>query len=168
MSIGGVQALDQTQINTISVAVKIFYPWRNSSTYLYMPTAGLPKTTNNVVSIIWNSYWDIGVTYSGANVVRTSTNLRLSLRVPYTAPYAGYSYSSSGIDSQFILLRFTPKIVIDPYTPLNITCATCSSVDVFYPTGIVRIRHTQTITGSTAFNFDLSNFPTSAYSLTNK
>lgn len=107
MSLGGVQALDQAQINTISVAVKIFYPWRNASTYLYMPTAKLPKVTNNTFSISdrniggtnWNDQWNMVLTYSGDAVVRSPTNLRLQIRAPYNAPFAGYTYSSTGIDS---------------------------------------------------------------------
>lgn len=43
----------------------------------------------------------------------------------------------------------------------------CTSVDIFYPTGIVRLRHTQTISGATPVNFELSNFPTSAYAIDN-
>lgn len=50
------------------------------------------------------------------------------IRAPYTYPYSGFQYSSTGIDSEYILLKFSPKYVIDPYNPVTISCPSCSYV----------------------------------------
>ena len=92
----------------------------------------------------------------------------LVINVPYSWPnYHTYSYSSTGQQDEFILLKFTPKFIIDPYNKVNITCAQCSDIEIFYATGIVRFRHTRTLSGSGNHVFTFTNFPTASYSITN-
>lgn len=42
ISFGGIQSLNEVNVNTISIGVLIRYTATNSSTYLYIPTATLP------------------------------------------------------------------------------------------------------------------------------
>ena len=39
---------------------------------------------------------------------------------------------------------------------------------MFYATGIVRFRHTRTLTGSGYYDFNFTNFPTSSYAILNQ
>jgi hypothetical protein len=55
--------------------------------------------------------------------------------------------------------------VIDPYNKVNITCSQCEVTEVFYATGIIRFRFTATLTGSTWYWFNFTNFPTSSYAI---
>ncbi len=137
VAFGGIQSLNEVNVNTISMSVLIRYTDINSSTYLYMPTPTLPDPTNNTVTTIsdrnvlgynWLSYWDMTCAFSGSNLVRQPTTFSFSIRVPYWYPYSGFQYSSVGAQSEFILLKFSPKYIIDPYNPITITCPLCSEV----------------------------------------
>lgn len=175
LAFGGIQSLNQVNVNTISLSVLIKYNDINSSTYLYLPTPTLPDPTNNTLSLNdrnylgynWNNDWLMNCAYLGSNIVRQTTGLNLSILVPHNYPFGGYQYSSLGAESDFILLKFVPKYIIDPYNKVTVTCALCTEVEVFFATGIVRFRHNQTLTSSTWFNFVFSNFPSSAYTVSN-
>lgn len=88
--------------------------------------------------------------------------------MPYYSNYSGYQYASQGDDDEFVLIKFMPKFVIDPYNKVNIVCSQCSEVDVFYATGIVRFRHKRTLSGSGWWDFNFTNFPTSSYAILNQ
>lgn len=62
-------------------------------------------------------------------------------------------------------MKFVPKNIIDPYNPLPISCSQCTEVEVFYATGIVRFRHSRTLSGSTNYSFTFNNFSSSAYTV---
>ncbi len=144
---------------------------RNSSTYLYILTPVLPKPTfpSNLDSTRLPGWerWTISTWYSGANIVLEPTSFSMRMYVPYYSNYSGYQYGSQATDDQFILMKFTPKYLIDPNNKLTISCAQCNSTEVFYATGIVRFRHTRTMSGSGNFDFTFNNFPTSAYAIQN-
>lgn len=174
VAFGGIQSLNEVNVNTISMAVLIKYTDINSSTYLYLPTPTLPDPTNNTVTTIndrnslgyvWHDYWSMSCSYSGNNIVRKTTTFSLSIWVPWSYPFGGFTYSSTGTDDDFILLKFVPKYIIDPYNAVTVTCAQCTGVEVFYATGIVRFRHAQTLSGSGGYTFTFSNFPSSAYTV---
>ena len=172
LSFGGIQSLTAPLSNTISIGVKMYYnDARNSSTYLYILTPVLPKPTiaTSLDSTRLNGWsWSFSTGYAGANIVLQPTAFNLRVWVPYWGNYSGYQYSSVGSDDQFVLLKFTPKFVIDPYNQLNITCSQCILTDVFYATGIVRFRHNKTLSGSWYFDFNFTNFPTSSYAILNQ
>jgi hypothetical protein len=176
VSFGGIQSLNQVNVNTISMSVVIHYNDINSSTYLYLPTPTIPQPTNNTLTItsdrnslgyVWHNYWSMSCSYSGRNLVRQTTNFSLSIWPPNAYPWGNWVYSSLGADSDFILMKFVPKFIIDPYNPVPITCSACTMVEVFYATGIVRFRHSQTIYGSSGITFSFNNFPSSAYTVSN-
>lgn len=129
ISFGGIQSLTAPLSNTISIGVKMYYnDVRNSSTYLYIFTPVLPKPTiatslDSTRTVGWSWYFDTG--YTGANIVLQPTGFNLRIRVPYWSDYSGYQYGSQATDDQFILLKFTPKFVIDPYNKVNIVCSQC-------------------------------------------
>ena len=136
VAFGGIQSLNQVNVNTISMAVLIKYTDINSSTYLYLPTPTLPDPTNNTVSVsdrntlgyVWNDYWVMSCGYANTNIVRKTTTFNLYVRTPYSWPFNGYQYSSTGAEADFILLKFVPKYIIDPYNPVTVTCAQCTEV----------------------------------------
>ena len=173
ISFGGIQSLTAPLSNTISIGVKMYYnDVRNSSTYLYILTPVLPKPTiatsldSTRLPSGWS--WSFSTGYSGANIVLQPTAFNLRIWVPYWGNYSGYQYGSQAQDDQFILMKFTPKFVIDPYNKVNIVCSQCNETDVFYATGIVRFRHTRTLSGSGYFDFNFTNFPTSSYAILNQ
>ncbi len=59
--------------------------------------------------------------YSGNNIVRQTTTFTMTLRVPYWDPHYE-TYVSDGSQSDFILVKFNPKHLIDPYNPVTIDC----------------------------------------------
>lgn len=107
LSFGGIQSLNQVNVNTLSSATLITYTDKNTSTYLYLPTPTLPDPTNNTVTTIndrdvlgynWHSYWSMSCSFSGRNVVRQSTTFSLYIRPPDAGPYFwNYQYSSLGV-----------------------------------------------------------------------
>lgn len=174
ISFGGIQSLTAPLSNTISIGVKMYYnDARNSSTYLYILTPVLPKPTiaTSLDSTRLSGWsWSFSTGYIGANIVLQPTAFNLRVWVPYWGNYSGYQYSSLAQDSQFILMKFTPKFVIDPYNRINILCSQCidNGTDAFYATGIVRFRHNLTLSGSGYFDFNFTNFPTSSYAILNQ
>lgn len=117
--------------------MRIFYTDINSSTYLYLPTPKLPLPTNNTLTIPdynviyyspWINYWYMSTSFSGVNVVRNTTTFYVYIQPPnpWGTPYYNYLYSSTGISSEYVLLKFVPKYVIDPYNIVPITCGGCS------------------------------------------
>ena len=172
ISFGGIQSLNEVNVNTISIGVLIHYTATNSSTYLYIPTATLPEPTNNTLTVSqqasgWHSGWYMTASFSGNNIVRQSTTFQIGVRVPYWDPHYE-TYSSDGSQSNFILVKFNPKFLIDPFNPTTISCNYCSEVEVFYSTGIMRFRHTRSISGSGVFYWTFSNFPSSAFTITDE
>jgi hypothetical protein len=173
VSFAGIQSLNSVNVNTISMSVMLYYTNINSSTYLYMPTPMITRPTNNTLTIpdrnsggyVWLNYWSMSCGYTGRNVVRQSTNFWVTIWPPNSYPFSGWSYSSTGADADYVLLKFIPKHVIDPYNAVSITCTGCTYVEVFYATGIVRFRHSRTISGGNPYNFTFTNFPSSAYSI---
>lgn len=110
VSFAGIQALNEINVNTISIAVRIFYTDINSSTYLYLPTPKLPQPTNNTLTIpdrnvlgygTWISQWYMAANFAGNNIVRKSTTFYLYMRPPNASgtPYYDYPYSSTGVSS---------------------------------------------------------------------
>jgi hypothetical protein len=99
----------------------------NSSTYLYILTPTLPDPTNATSPDIdrnmtgWSWLW--GVTFQDANLVLEPTTLLLQIRPPFNWAYSGYQYSSNSQQHSFILIKFNPKFLIDPYNKVSITCA---------------------------------------------
>ena len=170
IAFAGIQSLNEVNVNTISVGVLIHYTDLGSSTYLYIPTATLPEPTNNTLTVIadhaanWHNNWYMAASYSGNNIVRQPTNFTVSVRVPYMDPYYE-TYSSDGSQSDFILVKFSPKYLIDPFNPTSITCNYCSEVEIFYAPGIMRFRHTRSISGSGVFTWTFYNLPNSAYTI---
>ena len=187
VSFAGIQTLPHTLVNTISIGAKIFYNDIGSSTFLYIPTpvVTVPTNVTNVLDNTvtdWKNRWNANTSFSGTNIVLEPTIFQLSYSVPYynlgvmgglyNSNYTGYgqySYSSTGTADQFILLTFYPATLLDRNNPINITCSTCTSVDVFYTAGMVRFRHTTTTQGYRSYRtFTFSNFPTSAFSILNQ
>lgn len=105
LSFGGIQALNEINVNTISIAVRIFYTDINSSTYLYLPTPKLPLPTNNTLTLpdrnslgyTWIDQWYMSTSFSGVNVVRNTTTFSVYIRPPNSYPFGNYLYSSTGI-----------------------------------------------------------------------
>ena len=117
----------------MSIGVMLYYnDALNSSTYLYILTPVLPTPTNatsqdvdrNMSGWGWNFY----TYFQGANVVLQPTGFVMRFIVPHSSYYSGYRYTSSGTIDQFILLKFTPKFVIDPNNMVNISCGSCSQI----------------------------------------
>ena len=172
LSFGGIQSLNEINVNTISIGVLIHYTDINSSTYLYIPTPTLPEPTNNTLTLAdqvsgWHSNWNFWAYYSGNNIARQPTNFTVRIRVPYWSPYYE-NYVSDGSQSDFILVKFSPKYLIDPFNPTNITCSQCTEQEIFYSTGIMRFRHTRSLSGSTFYYWTFYNFPSSAYTIDNE
>lgn len=107
--------------------------------------------------------------FSGVNVVRKTTTFSLYMQPPnaWSTPYYNYPYSSTGIASEYVLLKFVPKYVIDPYNIVPITCSGCTEVQVFYATGIIRFRHVRSMSGNSPYTFTFNNFPSSAFTISN-
>ena len=61
--------------------------------------------------------------------------------------YGQYTYSSTGAADEFILMTFYPSTLLDRNNPIPVSCPTCTSVDVFYTAGMVRFRHSRSISG---------------------
>jgi hypothetical protein len=187
VSFARIQTLPSVLVNTISIGAKIFYNDIGSSTYLYIPTPVITNPTNasNVLSNTcssWKSEWAVNCSYSSTNIVLEPTVFSISFKVPYYAlcvvgglsaqnltNYGQYTYSSSGAADEFILLTFYPSILLDKNNPLTVSCPTCTSVDVFYSAGMVRFRHSRSISGYNNYiTFTFTNFPTSSYALLNQ
>jgi hypothetical protein len=173
INFGAIQSLMAPLSNTISLGVKMYYnDARNSSTFLYILTPVLPKPTfattlDSTRTSGWS--WGFYTEFSGPNVVLEPTSFTLRINVPYWSTYGGYQYSSTGQQDEFILLKFTPKFIIDPYNKVNIACSSqCNDIEIFYATGIIRFRHTRTLSGSGYHYFTFSNFPTASYAVTNQ
>lgn len=117
----------------MSIGVMLYYnDALNSSTYLYILTPVLPTPTNatsqDVDRNMTGWWWNFYSYFQGANVVLQPTGFVVRFIVPYQYAYSGYHYTSSGSIDQFILLKFTPKFVIDPNNMVNISCASCSQI----------------------------------------
>ncbi len=74
ISFAAIQSLPETNVNTLSIGVKMFYnDAKNSSTYLYILTPTLPDPTNATSPDInrnmtnWN--WGFTGFFTGANIV---------------------------------------------------------------------------------------------------
>lgn len=109
LSFGGIQSLNQVNVNTISLSVLIHYNDINSSTYLYMPTPTLPDPTNNTLTLTsdrnanisgsiytWHNLWSMSCAYSGNNILRQPTNFSVTIYPPNSWPFGNTQYSSSG------------------------------------------------------------------------
>lgn len=105
VAFGGIQSLNQVNVNTLSMAVLIKYTDINSSTYLYLPTPTLPDPTNNTITVpdrnsiwghVWNDYWSMSCGFANTNIVRKPTTFNLYMTVPYSWPFSGFTYSSLG------------------------------------------------------------------------
>ena len=176
----GIQSLPSVLVNTISIGVVIYYNDIGSSTYLYVPTPIITVPTNatNMFSSMpsgWVSGWGVNASYSSTNIVLKPTSFTVSITIPYwywQDIYGNwlynYAYSSTGANDQFVLLTFYPPTLLDKNNPVAVTCASCTSVDVFYASGTVRFRHTTTTSSSSIRAFQFNNFPTSAYSMLNQ
>ena len=184
----GLQSLPAVLSNTISIGSKIFYTNIKSETYLYIPTpvVTVPTIAYSLVSDYpagWHTSWFVNMTYSSTNVVLRPTQFLFSFKVPYlyfqnniTGNWMyDYRYTSTGAEDEFILLTFYPASVLDRNNPLVPVCdatsffSACLSVDVYYASGTVRIRHNTVNGGSDVYrHFRLSNFPTSAYNMLNQ
>lgn len=70
----------------------------------------------------------MSTSFSGVNVVRNTTTFYVYIQPPNGYPFSNYLYSSTGISSEYVLLKFVPKYVIDPYNIVPITCSGCSEV----------------------------------------
>lgn len=157
----------------------IYYTALGTSTYLYIPTPTIPDITNNTVSISdrnvigwtpWIDRWFISAVFSGTNIVRQTTNFTLYMQNPSCySPFTSSPYSSTATQDEFVLLKFTPKFIIDPFNTVPIMCVAseCSEAEIFYQTGIIRFRHQRTM-GCGNYTFRFINFPTSAYAITNQ
>jgi hypothetical protein len=118
------------------MSVMVYYTNINSSTYLYMPTPMITRVTNNTLTIpdrnsggyVWLNYWANNCGFTGSNVVRQPTNFWVYIYPTWGYPFYSWQYSSTGIDADYILLKFIPKYIIDPYNSLTITCSGCSYV----------------------------------------
>ena len=94
----------------------------------------MPQPTNNTIqypdfdwqdnpptgpTYTWlhTNYWNFYYSFSSSNIVRQSTSLTLRFRAPYNfpGPDSPKSYSSSGNQEDFILIKIRPKFLIDPY-----------------------------------------------------
>jgi len=176
ISFAGIQSLPAVNVNTISIAVVIYYhDEKDSSTYLYIPTPVRTVPTNATSTEYDRTFnlsgwdWAFNSSFSGVNVVLKPTQYQFSIRPPYYNNYSGFVYSSTGQQHSFILIKYTPKFVIDPYNAISITSTDCVSVFVYYATGIIRCHHTRSISGwNTWFTFTFRNFPTSAYTILNQ
>ena len=70
---------------------------------------------------------------------------------------------------KFILMTFYPSTLLDRNNPVTVSCTTCTEVDIFYTSGMVRFRHSRSISGYNNYiTFTFNNFPTSAYSILNQ
>lgn len=66
--------------------------------------------------------------------------------------------------------------MLDKNNPITPVCDTgiyspCVSVDIYYASGTVRIRHTNSYPGTNGYvfrNFRLSNFPTASFAILNQ
>jgi hypothetical protein len=74
-----------------------------------------------------------------------------------------------------MLLTFYPPTVLDKNNPISPSCDSigmftgCLSVDVYYASGTIRIRHNTVNGGGDVYrHFRISNFPTSAYTMLNQ
>ena len=140
----GIQSLPTTLVNTISIGAIIYYTDIDSWTYLYIPTpiVTIPTNATNMYSSMpagWVSGWAVNASYSGTNIVLQPTVFTISFTCPYWYWYDSingnwlynYAYASTGTDSQFILLTFYPPTLLDKNNPIPVTCASCTSVDVY-------------------------------------
>jgi hypothetical protein len=65
-------------------------------------------------------------------------------------------------------MTFYPPTLLDKNNPIPVSCASCISVDVFYAAGIVKFRHATSTSGYNNYRtFTFTNFPTSAYAISN-
>jgi hypothetical protein len=104
-SISNIKNLDQSGLNTVYVAIMLFYHNALSSAYLYAPMSKLISITSPL-AVFPISF---SLNYIGNNIVLLPSNLNIAFTTP------------CNIDSQssnYILLTFPPK-VIDPYNPTN-------------------------------------------------
>jgi len=126
------------------------------------------------------------MTYSGANIILRPSQFLFSWFVPYQYPknintgsfLHTYAYTSTGADDQYILMTFYPPTVLDKNNPITPVCETgsnglitfspCTTIDVYYASGTVRMKHTTTTTGWGYRHFRLNNFPTSSFAITNQ
>jgi hypothetical protein len=177
----GIQSLPSSLVNTISVGVVIYYNDIGSSTYLYIPTPIITVPTNatSLLSSMdsgWQSGWIVNGSFSGTNIVLQPTIFTVGYVVPYwywwnsNGSYwmYNYAYSSTGANDQYILLTFYPPTVLDKNNPTSVTCSSCTGVDVYYASGMVRFRHSTSTSGNNYRTFTFNGFPTSAYKMLNQ
>jgi len=124
----------------------------------------------------------VNSSFSGTNIVLQPTIFQISFKVPYyfrgiygglsssnLTSYGAYTYSSTGAVDEFILMTFYPSTLLDRNNPVTVSCTTCTEVDIFYTSGMVRFRHSRSISGYNNYiTFTFNNFPTSAYSILNQ
>jgi hypothetical protein len=118
LSISNITTLSSGLVNTISIAVVIFYNSIGTSAYLYIPTAHIAVATTYKPNV---GNYGFSLNYAGNNVVLQSTNISY-----YIQPYPNMYQSNPSI---YYTLKFSPNILLDPYNPVGIvTCTGCMSV----------------------------------------
>jgi hypothetical protein len=133
---------------------------------------------NNQLSVLRTGF-QITPAYGGTNIVRQGTMFNLTVLGPhnyYNANFSTYystpTYQFTGVSSEFILLTFYPPTILDKNNPTSVSCALCSSVDVYYAAGMIRFRTTTGVNGNPGSypytSFFFTNFPTSAFAILNQ
>jgi hypothetical protein len=151
ISVSNIKNLGTGTINTAYAAVMLFYQTNQEQAYLYRPISKLMLATTDLSTVPFTT---CSLSYTGNNVVLTSTSLNISLTPTYNIQTTDY-----------IVVTF-PNNTVDPFNPTSISCANCI-VYLYYKSGLMRIYLKTPVTAGTQVNINLINFPTSAYQLLN-
>lgn len=162
ISFSKIKTLPAGVINTISVAVVIYYTTISANSYLYLPT---PIITHATAAYGVTGYYNFIPTFTGNNVVLLPTNMTV-----YVQPYYYSDGMLANTDGYYYTLEFNPSTLIDPYNTVNISCSgecVVGSAEVFYGSGIIRFKPASYERYWVGYSFYLTNMPTSAYTLQN-
>ena len=160
IGVSNIKTLPAGVLNTISVAVVIYYTTISANSYLYLPTPIITQSTSNQAISGFNNFIP---SFTGNNVVLLPTNMTI-----YVQPY--HDWMNANTDGYYYLLTFNPKTLVDPYNTVNITCSgECvpNSIEVFYGSGIIRFKPVSNERWYSGYNFYLTGMPTSAYTIQN-
>lgn len=161
ISISNIKTLPVSTVNTISVAVVIYYTTISANSYLYLPT---PIITQYTSTQSLTGFWGFTPSFTGNNVVLLSTNMTIAV-VPY------YDWLAGNTDGYFYTLQFVPTTLVDPYNSVSISCTgdcVSSSVEVFYGSGIIRWKPSSNQRNWAWYYMYLNGMPTSAYTIQNQ
>jgi hypothetical protein len=143
ISVSNIKNLGTGTINTAYAAVMLFYQTNQEQAYLYRPISKLMLATTDLSTVPFTT---CSLSYTGNNVVLTSTSLNISLTPTYNIQTTDY-----------IVVTF-PNNTVDPFNPTSISCANCI-VYLYYKSGLMRIYLKTPVTAGTQVNINLINFP---------